>query len=293
MTVRARRSASPAGALVLGLVAVTCATRPPTPGPPVAAPAPATALPPQQFVEHATVEAFQDPERRAKLAATFPALDAALAREVAAQKLPGLAFGIVIDGELAYAKGLGVRDLETKQPVDADTIFRIGSITKTFTGMAILRGVAVIVLSNYIEANLQPFLRDARELLLASGGLAPRVRPVSPVLARTMASLLDLYGNFRDDLYREVYAPVWRFAFPKEDTVRDADRVRKKHGTCRAPHATEVRSSWSGRFLAACDRGAVDIDIQLDAAGRIVDVFVESRDTPAPPKCPEPPASPK
>jgi CubicO group peptidase (beta-lactamase class C family) len=68
----------------------------------------------------------------------FPAIDKAIAEEMAQQNLPGLAFGIAIDGELAYAKGYGVTDLDAKTVPDPDTVYRIGSITKSFTALAIL-----------------------------------------------------------------------------------------------------------------------------------------------------------
>lgn len=51
-------------------------------------------------------------------------------------KVPGLALGIVQDGKLIYAKGYGVRDQESKQPVTTDTLFPIGSISKSFTTLA-------------------------------------------------------------------------------------------------------------------------------------------------------------
>ena len=87
----------------------------------------------------AEIESFPDAERRAKVLAVLPKLEARIAAEVAAQKVPGFAFGVVLDGELIYAKGFGVADLDDKRPVDADTVFRIGSITKTFTSLAILK----------------------------------------------------------------------------------------------------------------------------------------------------------
>ena len=59
----------------------------------------------QLFAAGDAAPAFTDPDRRAKLAAAFPALDKALEQERAKQGLPGVAVGIVIDGELAYAKG--------------------------------------------------------------------------------------------------------------------------------------------------------------------------------------------
>src|SRR5205814_1833863 len=50
---------------------------------------------------------------------------------------PGLAYGIVADGELVHAAGLGERHLGGPLP-DAGTVFRIASMTKSFTASAIL-----------------------------------------------------------------------------------------------------------------------------------------------------------
>lgn len=50
---------------------------------------------------------------------------------------PGMAIGIVKGGELVYAAGHGVRDIETGEPVDPDTIFQIASLTKAFTTAAL------------------------------------------------------------------------------------------------------------------------------------------------------------
>src|SRR5579863_8687221 len=50
---------------------------------------------------------------------------------------PGLAYGIVMHGELVHAAGLGQRYLDGPPP-DARTVFRIASMTKSFTASAIL-----------------------------------------------------------------------------------------------------------------------------------------------------------
>jgi CubicO group peptidase (beta-lactamase class C family) len=51
--------------------------------------------------------------------------------------IPGLAIAIVKDGKVVMMKGYGVRDLETKQPVDENTLFMIASNSKLFTGTAL------------------------------------------------------------------------------------------------------------------------------------------------------------
>jgi CubicO group peptidase (beta-lactamase class C family) len=49
----------------------------------------------------------------------------------------GVAVAVLQNGQLAFAGGFGFRDRATSAPVDADTIFAIGSATKAFTSMAV------------------------------------------------------------------------------------------------------------------------------------------------------------
>jgi CubicO group peptidase (beta-lactamase class C family) len=51
----------------------------------------------------------------------------------------GLAIGVIRDGGPAWFEGRGVTDCPTRAPITADTVFRIGSITKTFTAIAVLQ----------------------------------------------------------------------------------------------------------------------------------------------------------
>ncbi|MGQ0737294.1 MAG: serine hydrolase domain-containing protein [Acidobacteriota bacterium] len=82
---------------------------------------------------------FSDPDRRVKLARAFAAVDRLFSDFAAREHVPGAAWGIVIDGELAHSGFTGVRDIASKARVDADTAFRIASMTKSFTAMAILK----------------------------------------------------------------------------------------------------------------------------------------------------------
>ncbi|MCM3876596.1 MAG: beta-lactamase family protein, partial [Thermoanaerobaculia bacterium] len=82
---------------------------------------------------------FEDPGRRAKLAAAFPEIERIFAEALEKQHIPGAVLGIVIDGELVFTKGFGARDVVTKAAPDADTAFRIASMTKSFTAVAILK----------------------------------------------------------------------------------------------------------------------------------------------------------
>ena len=53
--------------------------------------------------------------------------------------VPGMVYGVVMDGRLAHVGALGVQDLETTRAVNADTLFRIASMTKSFTALSILK----------------------------------------------------------------------------------------------------------------------------------------------------------
>ena len=50
---------------------------------------------------------------------------------------PGCAVGLVENGEYIHSKGYGLANLEHEIPIGMDTIFRIGSVSKQFTTMAI------------------------------------------------------------------------------------------------------------------------------------------------------------
>ena len=50
---------------------------------------------------------------------------------------PGCAVGVIENGEYIHSKGYGLANLEHEIPIDKDTIFRIGSVSKQFTTMAI------------------------------------------------------------------------------------------------------------------------------------------------------------
>ena len=54
-------------------------------------------------------------------------------------RLPGAAVGVVVDGELTWSMGVGFADLASGRRPDATTLFRIASITKTFTGTAVMQ----------------------------------------------------------------------------------------------------------------------------------------------------------
>lgn len=68
-----------------------------------------------------------------------PEIDALFAKFQADAHVPGMVYGVVREGKLVHVKGIGVQELDAKRPVTADSLFRIASMTKAFTALAILK----------------------------------------------------------------------------------------------------------------------------------------------------------
>jgi len=66
-------------------------------------------------------------------------LDVYFAKAAKDWKVPGLAVAIVHHGQLIFAKGYGVRDARSKEPVDTQTTFAIASTTKALTTLLMAR----------------------------------------------------------------------------------------------------------------------------------------------------------
>ena len=89
-----------------------------------------------------SVGPYQDEEqsdRRATLATAFADIDRLILDFTTRSFVPGAAWGIIVDGELAHVGTTGLRDIPSKSPVDGDTVFRIASMTKSFTAVSILK----------------------------------------------------------------------------------------------------------------------------------------------------------
>src|SRR5437773_1847494 len=76
--------------------------------------------------------AAQNPET------AFPVIDSLYKAYAAKNHIPGVAYGIVADGKLVHTGTFGYQDAGKKTPVTAHSVFRIASMTKSFTAMAIL-----------------------------------------------------------------------------------------------------------------------------------------------------------
>ena len=82
--------------------------------------------------------AFTDNGRAARVAALLPEVDKLYADLAAAQHLPGLVYGVVMDGKLVHVRAIGHANVERKIAATSATPFRIASMTKSFAAMAAL-----------------------------------------------------------------------------------------------------------------------------------------------------------
>jgi CubicO group peptidase (beta-lactamase class C family) len=57
-------------------------------------------------------------------------LDALAAKQIQGNTVPGLAIAVIFQDKVVYAKGFGVRDVNGKATVNADTVFQLASVSK-------------------------------------------------------------------------------------------------------------------------------------------------------------------
>ena len=140
-------------------------------------------------------------------------------------KAPGMGIGIIKNGKVLYAKGLGMKNKDTGEPVTAQTVFHMASVSKPFVSTAILQLVeqGKLNLDDLVTKHLPYFkMRDKRykkitvkHLLLHTAGV-PDVGP-SPkyewdkpqyddkALERHVKSLASLKLDFRPGRRRPKY----------------------------------------------------------------------------------------
>ncbi len=132
-------------------------------------------------------------------------LDALFAREVADKQLPALSVALVDGRTVVWAKGYGFADPAAKTPATADTVYRVGSVSKLFTALAVMRLVERgeldldVPVTKYLPdfRPADPFGKPVtlRHLLSHRSGLAREAPagsyfdPVPPPLARVVESL--------------------------------------------------------------------------------------------------------
>ena len=96
------------------------------------------------------------------------ALDEALAKFMEGHQPPGMAVAVTYRGRLVYARGFGFADVEKQEPVRPESLFRIASLSKTFTSAAVMKLVEAgkIKLDDRVLPiiKIEPFLENGASL---------------------------------------------------------------------------------------------------------------------------------
>jgi CubicO group peptidase (beta-lactamase class C family) len=142
-------------------------------------------------------------------------------------RVPGVAVGVLRDGA-ATIEGFGVTSVENPLPVDATTLFQIGSITKTFTATAAMRLVEASQLD--LDAPVRAYLPELR---LADPEVAARV---------TLRHALTHVGGWPGDVFDDFG--------PGDDAI-----ARMVARIAELPQITPLGEVWSYNNVAFCLAG--------------------------------------
>jgi serine beta-lactamase-like protein LACTB len=141
----------------------------------------------------------------ARYADAIKHLEVVIERERQDAGIPGLSVAVVDDQSIVWAKGFGHADLARTRLLGQDTVFRVGSVSKLFTDIAVMQLVEEGKLD--LDADVTKYLPDfkpnnpsgkaitLRQLMAHRSGLVrePPVGnyfdPDSPSLTKTVASL--------------------------------------------------------------------------------------------------------
>lgn len=131
----------------------------------------------------------------------FSELEKVLLAELQEKNAPGAAVAIVSGNKIIFAKGFGVSNVETNAPATPDTLFQIGSITKTFTA------TAVLTLADEGKLKLDAPIGDYAK------GLNPKIARVTlhQLLSHT-AGIIDEPDEFggQDESMMATYLRSWK-----------------------------------------------------------------------------------
>ncbi len=170
-------------------------------------------------------------------------LEAAVRYEVEQKAIPAFSVAIVDGDQLVWAAGFGFQDEAKKQPATAQTIYRVGSISKLFTDIAILQLVEQEKLD--LDAAIQTYL--------------PEFHPVNPFDNSADDSLtLRSMMSHRSGLVRE--SPIGNYFDPDEPSL--AATVESLNDTSLV-YRPNTKTKYSNAAIAVV--GAV-LESQLDVS---------------------------
>ncbi|HEY3969149.1 MAG TPA: serine hydrolase domain-containing protein [Planctomycetaceae bacterium] len=119
---------------------------------------------------------------------------------VAEHKIPGAAVAVARHGRLVYSRGFGYAEVETQTPVDPSALFRIASISKPVTAIAVLQ---------LVEQERLGLDERAFDKLRDDPALEPYGTPDPQTATITVRQLLQHTGGWdRDVSFDPMFRPI-------------------------------------------------------------------------------------
>lgn len=101
----------------------------------------------------------QAPPEPAQGTAPIKEIDEALIRFLKENETPGCALVVAIKGEIVYSRGLGYADVDSRRAMPSDALFRIGSVSKTLTALAIMQCIETMPKQVNLDSPVAPLFR--------------------------------------------------------------------------------------------------------------------------------------
>ncbi|QDV46051.1 D-alanyl-D-alanine dipeptidase [Stieleria neptunia] len=166
-------------------------------------------------------------------------LRAAVRAEVEQKELPAFSISLVDRDQIVWADGFGFQDAENETPATAETVYRVGSVSKLFTDIAVLQLVEAGKID--LDAPVQTYLPD--------------FKPNNPYdVPQTLRQMM----SHRSGLVRE--SPVGNYFDPDEPTLAATVKSLNKTSLVYKP---ETKTKYSNAALAVV--GAV-LEQQIDTS---------------------------
>lgn len=153
-------------------------------------------------------------------------LEKLISHEVKEKRLPALSIAIVDDQKVIWSKGFGYADPKKKTPATAKTVYRVGSVSKLFTDLAIMQLVEQGKID--LDAPVTKYL--------------PNFKPENPYSKKiTLRQLM----THRSGLVRE--SPVGHYFDPEEPTLQ---ATVESLNTTKLVYEPETKTKYSNAAIA-------------------------------------------
>jgi CubicO group peptidase (beta-lactamase class C family)/D-alanyl-D-alanine dipeptidase len=174
-------------------------------------------------------------------------LESIIEREVKDKELPALSVALVDDQKVVWARGFGLADPKAKKPATAETVYRVGSVSKLFTDIALMRLVEKGELD--LDAPVTKYLPDFKpktkfdkpitlRMLLSHRAGVVRESPVGNYFDPTSPSLEAMVRSMNDT--ENVYEPGARIKYSNAGIATAGYVLEKIH---KQPFATFLGKS--------------------------------------------------